>query len=46
MPIPDAFRTQFPTIAVLQRAGVKTGPGLVATGKIGWVQSACGESWD
>lgn len=46
LPIPDAFRTQFPTIAVMQKAGIKTRPGLVATGKIRWVKSAYGEIWE
>lgn len=46
LPVPDAFRTNFPTMAVMQRAGVTTRPGLVATGKIHWTKSAYGESWD
>lgn len=46
LPIPDAFRTGFPTVAVLQKAGVVTRPGLVATGQIRWARSAYGASWD
>lgn len=33
-------------MAVLQRAGVSTRPGLVATGKIRWTKSAYGPSFD
>ncbi|ROW09250.1 hypothetical protein VPNG_05859 [Cytospora leucostoma] len=45
LPIPDAFRTNFCTTAALQRAGVTTRPGVVATGKIRWAGPAYGDSW-
>lgn len=46
LPVPAAFRTKFPTMAVLQNAGVTTRPGLVAVGRIRWTKSAYGDSWD
>lgn len=45
LPIPSAFRTDFPSVAALERAGVKTRPGVVATGKIRWTRPAYGASW-
>ncbi|KUI70716.1 Uncharacterized protein YxjH [Cytospora mali] len=45
LPIPDAFRTNFCTTGALQRAGIKTRPGVVATGKIRWTKPAYGDSW-
>ncbi len=44
--IPSAFRTNFCTIAALQRAGVVTRPGVVATGLIRRTDSAYREAWE
>lgn len=46
LPIPGAFRTNFCTTGALQKAGIKTRPGLVATGKIRWEKPAYGDSWE
>lgn len=45
LPIPDAFRTNFCTVGALQKAGIETRPGVVATGKIRWTRPAYGDSW-
>lgn len=45
LPIPSAFRTGFPSVAALQKAGVTTRPGVVATGQIQWTKPAYGDSW-
>ncbi|KAK7740955.1 hypothetical protein SLS53_005018 [Cytospora paraplurivora] len=46
LPIPDAFRTNFCTTDALHRAGIRTRPGVVATGKIRWTRPAYGDSWE
>lgn len=46
LPLPDGFRTKFPTIATLMRQGIKTRPGVVATGKIKHVKSPYLEEWE
>lgn len=46
LPIPDAFRTNFCTVVALQKAGIKTRPGLVATGRIRWTKPAYDDSWE
>lgn len=43
LPIPDGFRTNFPSVATLYAKGVKTRPGVVATAKIKHVKSVYGE---
>lgn len=45
LPVPDAFRTNFPSVAALARAGVATRPGVVAKGPIRWERPAYGASW-
>lgn len=45
LPIPSAFRTDFPSVAALEKAGIETRPGVVATGKIRWTEPAYGASW-
>lgn len=46
LPIPEGFRTDFPTIVTLQSKGIKTRPAVVATGKIKHVKSAYLEEWE
>lgn len=46
LPIPDGFRTNLPSVATLHKQGVKTRPGVVATGKIRWVKAVYGEEWE
>lgn len=45
LPIPDAFRTDFPTTAGLAKMGAKTRAAVIATGKISYVRSAYLEEW-
>jgi methionine synthase II (cobalamin-independent) len=46
LPLPDGFRTKFPTSATLMRQGINTRPGVVATGKINHVRSPYLEEWE
>ncbi|OCL10830.1 5-methyltetrahydropteroyltriglutamate-homocysteine methyltransferase [Glonium stellatum] len=46
LPVPEGFRTDFPTMTVLQKLGVKTRAGFVATGKVRWVRSAYLKEWE
>lgn len=46
LPIPDAFRTDFPTTTGLARMGAKTRAAVVCTGPIRWTKSAYMEEWD
>lgn len=45
LPIPDAFRTDFPTTTKLAQMGAKTRPAVIATGPIRWKQSAYMDEW-
>lgn len=44
--IPSEFRKDFPTMTTLQSPGVKTRPGVVAVGKIQYVESPYLEDWE
>jgi methionine synthase II (cobalamin-independent) len=46
LPLPDGFRTKFPTSGTLMKMGIKTRPGVVATGKIKHVKSPYLEEWE
>lgn len=46
LPIPKGFRANLPSVATLQKQGVKTRPGVVATGKIQHVKCVYGEEWE
>jgi methionine synthase II (cobalamin-independent) len=46
LPLPGGFRTGFPTTATLMRLGIKTRPGVVATGTIEHVRSPYLEEWE
>jgi methionine synthase II (cobalamin-independent) len=46
LPLPEGFRTKFPTTATLMNLGIKTRPGVVATGKIKHVKSPYLEEWE
>jgi methionine synthase II (cobalamin-independent) len=46
LPIPSGFRSNFPSTAVLAQQGIKTRPGVKATGKIRHVKSAYMEEWN
>ena len=46
LPIPDAFRTDFPTTTGLAKMGAKTRAAVVCTGPIDWGQSAYLEEWE
>ncbi|KAK5128897.1 hypothetical protein LTR85_000230 [Meristemomyces frigidus] len=46
LPIPDAFRTDFPTTTGLAKMGAKTRAAVVCTGPIRWKQSAYLEEWE
>jgi methionine synthase II (cobalamin-independent) len=46
LPLVDGFRTKFPTTATLINMGIKTRPGVVATGKIKHVKSPYLEEWE
>jgi methionine synthase II (cobalamin-independent) len=46
LPIPDAFRTDFPTITGLASIGATTRAAVVCTGPIKWVESAYLEEWE
>lgn len=46
LPLPDGFRTKFPTTRTLMSMGIKTRPGVVATGKIKHVKSPYLEEWE
>lgn len=46
LPIPDAFRTDFPTTTGLARMGAKTRAAVVCTGPIRWKKSAYMEEWN
>lgn len=46
LPIPDAFRTDFPTTTGLARMGAKTRAAVVCTGPIRWKESAYMEEWE
>ncbi|KAK5128168.1 hypothetical protein LTR08_004094 [Meristemomyces frigidus] len=45
LPIPDAFRTDFPTTTGLAKMGAKTRAAVVCTAPIRWKQSAYLEEW-
>lgn len=45
LPIPDAFRTDFPTTAGLARMGAKTRAAVVCTGKIEYKESPYLQEW-
>jgi methionine synthase II (cobalamin-independent) len=45
LPIPDAFRTDFPTTTGLAKMGATTRAAVVCTGPIEWKQSAYMEEW-
>ncbi|KAK4545228.1 hypothetical protein LTR36_003407 [Oleoguttula mirabilis] len=45
LPIPNAFRTDFPTTTGLAKMGAKTRAAVVCTGPIRWKQSAYLEEW-
>ncbi len=45
LPIPEGFRTNLPSVVTLHEQGVKTRPGVVATGKIKHVKSVYGDEW-
>ncbi|KAG0651052.1 hypothetical protein D0Z07_2807 [Hyphodiscus hymeniophilus] len=46
LPLPEGFRNKLPTSATLIRQGIKTRPGVVATGKIKQVKSPYLEEWE
>jgi methionine synthase II (cobalamin-independent) len=46
IPIPNGFRTKFPTITQMQGQGLTFRPGVFAAGKIRHVQSAYLEDWE
>ena len=46
LPIPDAFRTDFPTTTGLAKMGAKTRAAVVCTGPIRWKESAYLEEWE
>ncbi|KAF7195618.1 hypothetical protein HII31_02936 [Pseudocercospora fuligena] len=46
LPIPDAFRTDFPTTTGLAAMGAKTRAAVKCTGPIKWTQSAYLEEWE
>ncbi|KAF2095360.1 5-methyltetrahydropteroyltriglutamate-homocysteine methyltransferase [Rhizodiscina lignyota] len=45
LPVPDAFRTNYPPSAMLMKLGVKTRPAAVAEGKIRHKESSYLEQW-
>jgi methionine synthase II (cobalamin-independent) len=45
LPIPDAFRTDFPTIVGLAKMGATTRAAVICTGPIRWKRSAYVEEW-
>ncbi|KAI2469674.1 hypothetical protein F4781DRAFT_393691 [Annulohypoxylon bovei var. microspora] len=45
LPIPDAFRTDFPTTTGLAKMGAKTRAAVVCTGKIGYKESPYLSEW-
>jgi methionine synthase II (cobalamin-independent) len=46
IPIVEGFRTKLPSVAVLQSKGVKTRPGIIATGKISHVKDVYMSEWE
>lgn len=46
LPIPEAFRTDFPTTTGLAKMGAKTRAAVVCTGPIRWTKSAYLEEWN
>ena len=46
LPIPDAFRTDFPTTTGLAKMGATTRAAIVCTGPIRWKESAYLEEWE
>ncbi|KAI5367931.1 Putative cobalamin-independent methionine synthase MetE/archaeal, UROD/MetE-like superfamily [Septoria linicola] len=46
LPVPDAFRTDFPTTTGLAKMGAKTRAAVVCTGPIQWRESAYLEEWE
>ncbi|KAF2216586.1 hypothetical protein CERZMDRAFT_89919 [Cercospora zeae-maydis SCOH1-5] len=46
LPIPDVFRTDFPTTTGLARMGATTRAAVICTGPIRWKQSAYLEEWN
>ncbi|TKA24514.1 hypothetical protein B0A50_06671 [Salinomyces thailandicus] len=45
LPIPDAFRTDFPTTTKIASMGINTRPGIVCTGPVRWKGSAYMAEW-